>query len=195
MDGSVAARRGRLAARRAADGRAVEAAARCGLAARGVIYLLVGVLALRIAFGEGGGQADRGGALQEIARQPLGGVLVWALGAALAGMALWRLSEALTGAAGPDGRKASKRLMSAGRCVLYAVISLSVLAFAAGEQGSGSSDRQSRDVTAKTLALPEGQWLVGAVPEGPFLGPPPSSEQAPPANLAGAPGCRPRRRR
>lgn len=140
---------------------AVEAAGRWGLAARGVIYLLVGFLALEISFGEGREQADRGGVLHELARQPLGGALVWGVGAGLAGMALWRLSETLVGSAGPDGRKASKRLMAGLRFVMYAVISFSVLAFAAGEQGSGSSDRQSRGVTSMALALPAGQWLVG----------------------------------
>ncbi|TWG05342.1 uncharacterized protein DUF1206 [Streptomyces brevispora] len=137
--------------------------------ARGVIYFLVGVLALRMAFddtggGDGGGKtADRGGALTEIAQKPFGSVLLWVLGAALAGMALWRLSEAAFGAAGPDGRKATKRLASAGRAVFYGFVSYSVLMFAAGDRGSGSgsSDAQSRDVTAKVLDMPGGRWLVG----------------------------------
>ncbi|MFI0821367.1 DUF1206 domain-containing protein [Streptomyces sp. NPDC021098] len=140
---------------------AVETAARCGLTARGVLYLLIGVLALRIAFGDGGEQADRSGALQVLAHQPFGAALVWAVGAGLVCMALWRLSEAAFGAAGPDGRKPTKRLAGAARAVFYAFVAYSVLAFAAGEQGSGSSDRQSQDVTARALALPEGRWLVG----------------------------------
>ncbi|GGO95940.1 membrane protein [Wenjunlia tyrosinilytica] len=136
-------------------------AARWGLAARGVIYLLVGVLALRIAFGDNGEQADRGGALHALAKQPFGSALVWAVGVGLAGMALWRLSEAVFGAAGPDGRKTSKRLASAGRFVFYTVVAYSVLSFAAGEKGSGSSDKQSQDVTSRVMDLPAGRWLVG----------------------------------
>ncbi|WP_432036535.1 DUF1206 domain-containing protein [Streptomyces cucumeris] len=145
-----------------AGDRAIEAAARCGLTARGVIYLLVGVLAVRIAFGDSGGeQADRGGALEVLAEQPFGSFLVWAVGVGLAGMALWRLSEAVFGAAGADGRKAKKRLASAARAVFYGVVAYSVLSFAAGEKGSGSSDKQSQDVTARALDLPYGRWLVG----------------------------------
>ncbi|MFF8785099.1 DUF1206 domain-containing protein [Streptomyces sp. NPDC015125] len=153
---------GRRTAHRAARSPVVRAAARGGFAARGVIYLLVGVLALRIAFGDSGEQADRGGALAEIAARPFGSVLIWALGLGLAGMALWRLSEAAFGAAGPDGHKAGTRLLSLVRCVFYAVVSFSVLSFAAGKEGSGSgaSDRQSRDATAKALDLPGGPWLV-----------------------------------
>lgn len=143
-----------------AGGRAIEGAARWGLATRGVLYLLIGVLALRIAFGERGEQADRGGALQVLAQQPFGAALVWAVGVGLVCMALWRLSEAVFGAAGPDGRAARKRLAGAARAVFYGVVAYSVLSFAAGEKGSGSSDRQSQDVTARVLDLPYGRWLV-----------------------------------
>ncbi|MEU6084666.1 DUF1206 domain-containing protein [Streptomyces sp. NPDC047108] len=152
---------GRRRAQQAANSSAMEAAARWGLAARGVLYFLIGALALRIAFGDSGEQADRGGALEELYTQPLGALLVWAVGIGLAGMAVWRLSEALVGASGPDGRKAHKRLLSAVRAAFYAFVAYSVLSFAAGEKGSGSSDAQSRDVTARALELPGGQWLVG----------------------------------
>ncbi|MFF8449771.1 DUF1206 domain-containing protein [Streptomyces leeuwenhoekii] len=161
-------RTGRSRARQAANGSVAEGAARAGLAARGVIYLLVGMLALQIAFGEGKRQADRGGALAELADRPFGAVLLWALGIGLVGMALWRLSEALFGAVGPDGRKAKKRLASAARCVFYTFVAYSVLAFAANPGGGtgggagGGSDRQSRDVTARVLEVPAGQWAVGA---------------------------------
>ncbi|MEU5716920.1 DUF1206 domain-containing protein [Streptomyces sp. NPDC020403] len=155
---------GRNRARGAANSRAMEVGARAGFVARGVIYLLVGVLALRIAFSDGGGkQADRGGAIAEIADKPFGSVLLWALGAALAAMSLWRLSEACFGQAGPDGRKPGKRAAAAGRAVFYAFVAYSVLSYAAGDQGSGSgsSDRQTDDVTARVLGWTGGQWLVG----------------------------------
>lgn len=78
-------------------------------------------------------------------------------------MALWRLSEAVFGAAGADGRSAKKRLLSLVRCGFYSFVAYSVLAFAAGSgSGGGSGDEQSRDVTARALELPAGQWIVGA---------------------------------
>ncbi|MEU3842510.1 DUF1206 domain-containing protein [Streptomyces sp. NPDC028635] len=157
---------GRAEAERMARGTLTEGAARAGLAARGVIYLLVGALALQISAGDGGHQADRGGALAELSQQPLGAVLLWALGVGLTGMALWRLSEAVFGSAGKDGRSAKKRLLAVVRCVFYCSVAFSVLSFAAGSGGGGSSDRQSRDVTARVLGLPAGQWVVGAVGAG-----------------------------
>ncbi|MEU3671288.1 DUF1206 domain-containing protein [Streptomyces virginiae] len=139
-----------------------EVAGRSGLVAHGVLYVLIGVLAVRVAFGGGEKEADRQGALQELADKPLGSVLIWAVGVGLVCMALWRLSEAVFGAAGPKGDKPTKRLAAAARCVFYAVVAFSVFAFAAGS-GGGSGDEQSRDMTSKALGLPAGQWLVGAV--------------------------------
>ncbi|MFD7260451.1 DUF1206 domain-containing protein [Streptomyces sp. NPDC059874] len=138
----------------------VAVAARCGLATRGVLYVLVGLLALQIAFGGTGEEADRSGALSELAGRPYGRVLVWVIGIGLLAMTLWRLSEAVFGAAGPDGRKLTKRVASAARAVFYAVLAFSVLSFAVGAGGGRSSDEQSRDVTAKVLDAPAGQWLV-----------------------------------
>ncbi|MEU9958753.1 DUF1206 domain-containing protein [Streptomyces sp. NPDC050982] len=164
MNASTLTRGGRAGKRKAAP--AIEGAARAGFTARGVIYLLVGLLALQIAFGGSGKQADQGGALQEVAEKPFGKVVLWALGIGLVGMALWRLSEVVFGAAGPDGGKAKKRLASAARTVFYGFVAYSVLSFAAGSGGSGSSDGKSRDATARVMELPAGQWLVAAAGVG-----------------------------
>ncbi|MFB7275684.1 DUF1206 domain-containing protein [Streptomyces hydrogenans] len=153
---------------KAAVGEGVRAAARAGFAARGVLYLLVGALAVQIGLTGTREQADRGGAVAHVAATPFGTVLIWALGVGLAGMAVWRLSEAALGGSGPEGDKARKRALSAGRCVFYACSAFLVLSFAAGERGSGegSTDRQSRDVTGRLLDLPGGRWWVGAVAVG-----------------------------
>ncbi|MFI6349646.1 DUF1206 domain-containing protein [Streptomyces sp. NPDC050560] len=169
MTAQAARPTGRRGARRVADSKAVEVGARAGFVARGVIYALVGVLAVRIAFSDGGGQqADRGGALAEIADKPFGGVLLWLLGVALAGMALWRLSEAVFGRAGKDGGKPGKRLMAAGRAVFYGFVAYSVLAYAAGAKssGSGSTDKRTEDVTARILGWPGGQWVLAVAGVG-----------------------------
>ncbi|MFD5714532.1 DUF1206 domain-containing protein [Streptomyces pharetrae] len=153
---------GAARARRAANGPVVGTGARWGLVARGTIYLLIGVLALRIATGSGGSrEADSSGAVQELARQPFGEALVWAIGIGLIGMAVWRLSEALFGASGPGGRKASKRALNAGRCVFYGFVAFSVLTFVTSSKNSEGSDATSRDLTSRALELPLGRWLVG----------------------------------
>uniref|UniRef100_A0AAU2K2A6 DUF1206 domain-containing protein n=1 Tax=Streptomyces sp. NBC_00049 TaxID=2903617 RepID=A0AAU2K2A6_9ACTN len=161
MSGEAERREGIRAASKGGTGR--EVAARCGLVTRGVLYVLIGLLALRMAFGGGGQEADREGALQELAGKPFGSVLVWSVGIGLVCMMLWRLSEAVFGAAGPDGDKAGKRLASAGRTVFYGAVAFSALAFAAGSGDGRSGDEQSRDMTSRALELPGGPWWVGSV--------------------------------
>jgi hypothetical protein len=148
-------------AREAGHSKALRAAARGGLVARGVVYVLVGSLAVQIAFGHGGKQADRSGALQTVAGTPGGGILLWALAAGFAGLAVWRYAEAVYGQPGPDGRKAGKRLFSLGRGVFYSVVCASTVMFAMGGGGSQSSDQKSRDITWKVMhGIPGGRWLV-----------------------------------
>src|SRR4051794_1581926 len=89
--------------RQVSSSRPFQTLARAGLAAPGVIYILVGSLAVQIALGKGGKQADRQGALQTVAQTPGGTVLLWLLAVGLGGMALWRFSEAVYGQARADG--------------------------------------------------------------------------------------------
>jgi Domain of Unknown Function (DUF1206) len=135
---------------------------RAGLSARGVIYILVGALAVQIAFGKSGGkEADRQGALQTVAKTPGGTILLWLLAIGLAGMALWRFSEAIWGQAAPDGDKATKRLNSLARGIFYTVVCASTVAFTIGAGGPGSSDKKSKDWSGKAMHdVPGGRWIV-----------------------------------
>jgi Domain of Unknown Function (DUF1206) len=155
--------RPRSAARRAARSPAMAVLARAGLAARGVMYVLVGIIAVQIALGGSRQQADRDGAVRLVARTPFGSVILWLLVAGFAGMTLWRLSEALWGAAGEGGSKTSKRLANLARAIFYAVVTYGVLKFALGIGAPSSSDKQSRDLTATALKHPGGQALVAIV--------------------------------
>jgi hypothetical protein len=157
------ARRSRSArhtGRRAANSETLRWLARAGLAARGFMYVIVGWIAVQVAFGRSRQQADRTGALRSISSTPVGGVLLWLLVVGFIGMALWQLSAALYGAPGSDGTKASKRLAAFARAVIYAVIAYGVLKYALGEGSPKSSDTQSVDLTATLLKYPGGQALV-----------------------------------
>ncbi|GAA4370017.1 DUF1206 domain-containing protein [Actinomadura verrucosospora] len=138
---------------------------RVGLVARGLLYLLIGWLALQVAFGGGGKEADRTGALETIAGKPGGLVLIALMAVGFAALVLWQIAEALLGRPVPDGDKATKRLMSAARAVIYAVAFVGTLAFLFGHHGS-SSDKQSKTYTARLMEAPGGRWLVLAVAVG-----------------------------
>src|SRR5450432_3730256 len=111
---SVSATRTSARARRASDSRPAQYLARAGLTARGVIYILIGWVAIQLALGQTSQEADQRGALQLLARQPFGLVLLWLVGIGFACYALWRLSEAAFGVTG-DGNGAGPRLKSLAR--------------------------------------------------------------------------------
>jgi hypothetical protein len=133
---------------------------RAGLAARGVIYVLVGIIALQVAFGSSGRQADRAGALRLVASNPFGTVILWLLVFGFFAMCLWRASQAIWGSGGQDGKKASKRLAATARAVFYAVVTFGILKYALGLGAPSSSDKQSQDLTAKVLHYPGGQVII-----------------------------------
>jgi len=136
--------------------------ARTGLASRGLIYVIIGVLALLIAFGRTDKKAESGGALQAIAEKPGGTFALWVMAAGFVGLALWRFAEAVFGQAGPDGDKASKRLLSLGRGVFYSSLIVTTVTYALGVRSHQSSDSKSKDLTGRAMKeIPGGEWLVG----------------------------------
>jgi hypothetical protein len=161
-----AGRTARRAGRDAASSRWLQWLARGGLVARGVIYVLVGVLAVQIAFGSGGKRADTSGALHAVAEHPGGIVVLWLLAVGFAGLAIWRFAEVVYGQAGRGGRTAGKRLGSLARAVLYAFICGSVVSFILGAGGKTSGNTQSKDVTARLMAHGGGRWLVALIGVG-----------------------------
>lgn len=152
----------RFAARRAGQSKYVDRLARAGFTARGVMYVLIGILAIEIAFGSHKG-ADQSGAVRLVGSTPFGGFLLWALAIGFIGMALWRLSEALYGGPGQDGSKAGNRLIAAFKAVLYGFIAFSIMKYALGLGAPKSSNRQSIDLTATAMREPGGPILVGIV--------------------------------
>jgi succinate dehydrogenase/fumarate reductase cytochrome b subunit len=157
---TVSATRVTREARRASDSPAARFLARAGLTARGVIYILVGLIAVLVALGKSSREADQSGALQLLAGKSYGLVSLWLLGAGFAAYALWRLSEAAFGVTG-DPPGAGPRLKSLGRAVIYA--SFSYLTFAVISGSHRSQSHQQQDVTATVMRHAEGRWLVGIV--------------------------------
>ena len=85
------ARSAKSTGRRAANSNAMRWLARAGLAARGVMYIIIGWIAVEVAFHHSNRQADRTGALHAVSATPIGGILLWLLVIGFIGMTLWRL--------------------------------------------------------------------------------------------------------
>lgn len=140
---------------------AVETAGRIGLVAYGVVHLMIAWLALQLAFGESSGSASSTGAVQELAQQPLGTFLVWAVAIGMFLLAIWRLIDGFLGHRDDDGSDRAKAgAVAALKAIVYIAIGISALKVATG---SGSSSGGGSDaMTAQVMDLPGGQLLVGA---------------------------------
>jgi hypothetical protein len=134
--------------------------ARAGLTARGVIYILVGWVAVLVALGRSSHEADQQGALHLLAGKSYGLVSLWLLAIGFAAYALWRLSEAAFGVTG-DRPGAGPRLKSLARAAIYAGLSYLTFTVIAGTDRSQS--RQQQDITATAMRHPDGRLLVGVV--------------------------------
>ena len=139
------------------------AAARTGLVAKGLSYVLVGALAVKLAAGVGGEATSRQGALATLARHGLGRVVLVALAAGFAAYAVWRFLQAYAEKPGEDDSAAKawgKRAGYAGRGIVYAGLTYSALRLLFGGHGQ-SQDAKAHHSTAVVLAWPAGPWLVG----------------------------------
>ncbi len=147
--------------RQAADSDKMDKLARLGLSARGVVYLLIGVLAVLLALGHKNSETDQRGAIQQLANQSGGVVLVLVLAIGLAAYALWRFSEAAFGVAG-EGQKKGPRVQSLVRGLIYTFLAVSAFTIlVTGRDSSQAKDQQS--LTARAMQHTAGRWLVGLV--------------------------------
>lgn len=158
-------RAGAQAERRAEElHRRLEPVARAGFVVSGLLHVLIGVLAVRIALGGGSGgsggsgSADSSGALGEVARTPFGAFALWAAVVALAALGLWQLLDGALQARAKEGKEAAKGF---GKGVVFLALAGTALTFARG--GSSSSESSTDDVTATLMGSPGGALLVGAV--------------------------------
>ncbi len=149
------------AGRPGARGRYVEILGRAGLAARGVMYMIVGWLAIQVAVGHLGHKADPSGAMRLVASTPVGAFALWLLAIGFVGLTVWRLSEAVYGGPGREGRKTGTRVAAAFRVLLYGFLAFTILKFALGLGAPPSSNKTSRDLTATLMRHPGGVALVG----------------------------------
>ena len=159
-----AAQSAHAGAKRAADSNWVDGLARFGLSAKGISYALIGILAGALAFGLGGQATSRQGALEVLADESLGKVLLVALVLGFTAYGLWRLVQAIFDRddEGSGARGIVKRVGYLGRAVLYGVLTWTTLRLLSGSGGEGDSQTgEARNATSTVLDWPAGRWLVG----------------------------------
>jgi hypothetical protein len=139
----------------------IERLARAGYTAKGVVYLLIGLLAFQAAAGVGGRTTDTDGAFRVLLHQPFGRALLALAAIGLVGYALWRAVCAVKDpeAQQRDWKRWFVRVGYAASAVAHAAIGINAARLAIGDP-SDRGDAVER-WTARVMAAPLGPWLVG----------------------------------
>jgi hypothetical protein len=138
----------------------IRRVAQTGLIAKGVVYVLLGVLAFMAAFelgGKGNKDATQTGTLRFVKDLPAGEILLIVVAAGLICYAFWRGIQTFRS----DGEKKSwsKRLRYFFSGLTYLAFALTALRMMAGERSS--SGDQNQQLASELMNKPFGQVLVG----------------------------------
>jgi hypothetical protein len=131
--------------------------ARVGLAAKGVVYLVIGMIAMRLASGTSGARPDAQTAFHWLSHGPFGTMLLLVVALGLFFYAAWRFAEA---AFGPDADSIKRRVVYAGQGVANAVLAFGALSQLQGRSSGGDSARR---LSGEAMDWPGGEFFVGAV--------------------------------
>jgi hypothetical protein len=142
-----------------ARGRWIEPVARAGYITHGIVYVLVGALAVMFALGRGGALGEEEAA-EHVGRAPFGEVLLLLAGVGLFAFAAWRLIQALFDPdhEGTGGKALAKRLGYGVSCVLHVFAGITALQLAMGERRGGSH----ASYLGRVLASDVGPIIVAA---------------------------------
>jgi len=132
--------------------------ARAGLVSRGVVYGIIGVLALKLALGDGGKATNQQGALKNLARQPFGTTLLVLMAIGLAGYAMWRFTRAARGRGREQSDSTADRVAAFASGIAYTILCVTAVKILIGAStGSGTPKK----ATGGVLAWSGGPVLVG----------------------------------
>jgi hypothetical protein len=142
-----------------ADSGWLKGLARVGLIAYGLVYLLMGWLALQLAWGGRSKSPDPSGAFGTLAEQPLGRILLAVIAVVLVALGVWQAGEAAWGHRNLDGiGRLRERFVSGFWACVYSGFGVrsAWVAFVPTASGSGSQ----RAAKVGVLSWPGGQTLV-----------------------------------
>jgi hypothetical protein len=148
--------------RRAARSPWIGVAGRIGLAAQGICFGIIGILAIGLAVGVGGEATDPQGALHALARHGWARVLLVLLVAGFAGYTVWRLAQALfdRGGMGSSGPGLFRRSIQLVQGITYGFLTWAAVKVLTGSGGSGGGEKKT---AAGIFGWPAGRELVGLI--------------------------------
>ncbi|WP_448809509.1 DUF1206 domain-containing protein [Agromyces bauzanensis] len=149
---------GKAVARSAQNTRTFRALARVGYVVLGLVHIIIGAIAISVAVGAGGGEADQGGAMEQVSRVPFGTVVLWVIALGLFALGVWQVAEAILERDPDTKKKWGRRAKYVGTAVAYVAIGATALTYALG--GQSDSSQSSEQMTAQLLAAPGGIILL-----------------------------------
>jgi len=145
----------------------IDKLARVGYTAKGIVYATIGLLAVQAALGNGGKTTGSKGALGTIAAQPFGQFMLAVVALGLIGYVIWRFVQAIqdpdhTGKSN-DADDIVRRIGYGISGLIYASLAFSAVQIIVSATQSASDGSKKQTWTARLLAQPFGQWLVGII--------------------------------
>lgn len=137
--------------------------ARLGFAAIGMVYLLMGVLALLAASGQPrGAHTDKQEAVRRLQDLPGGRVLLALMAVGLVGYIVWRFTQAIldTEDKGSGAKGLGTRLWYVISGLFYGGLALFAGRLALNGQAEKGGGNTSQTLTATVLGWPGGDWLI-----------------------------------
>jgi len=142
-----------------------EIMARLGYGVRGLIYFIMGLLALLISLGSVGNTTDQQGTIATIGKQPGGRILLWLVLLGLISYSLWALIEAVLNPLykNNDKKGIAKRVTYLFISISYAFLAIATYSLIIGgakPAHNGKQGAETQNYVAKILTMPLGQILV-----------------------------------
>jgi len=140
----------------------LERFARFGYAAKGFVYILVGIFAVLAAVGKGNGTTDTHGALADLLTRPFGKTILVLVAAGLLGHAVWRFVQAIKDAEGKgsDGKGMLTRALQFLSGLIHGGLAIEAARLSQGLRQGPGGDSRAQDWTAWLMSQPFGKWLA-----------------------------------
>ncbi len=149
-------------AEKAASSHFMETLVRVGYGVRGIIYITMGLLALKVVLGKGGVLASPQGAIATIGKQPGGLFLLWIVLLGLVCYALWGVVRAVFDPLhkGHDTKGLLARFGFLVSAFGYAIMVPPTYGYISGISKSTNGSQTQNSITS-IMAMPWGRWAIG----------------------------------
>lgn len=135
--------------------------ARVGYLVSGILHLLIGWIALQIAWVSSAKPADESGALQALAGNTLGQFTLWLAALGFLALAIWELASAVATRPQPGSSPWPDRIKGLSKALVH--LALAWTCFNTAKGRPRSSKEQSTDFTAALLQQSGGRLLIALI--------------------------------